>query len=282
MARSVDTIDTQITAAVQADPVLSAANSPSRRAYWALWCYQMALAQNLEEQVNDLYVTQNEATVTKAPAANVAWVQGKIFAFQYDATTPQIVQLDSVTFAYSYPITDPLLQIITRCSVNRRIYNVVQIKTAKGTTPGPLTIDEVAAAQDYINTIGSAAANYQVISLDADRLFCNADVYYKGQYSPVITANTITSITNYLAGIDFNGLIVLSDLEAVIKSTTGVLDIVFKNVAARANATAFADKYYLVQNNTENARNWQTIAGYIIGEDTSGSTLADTLNFIPQ
>ena len=58
--------------------------------------------------------------------------------------------------------------------------------------------------------------------------------------------------------------------------------MVFNNVRARKNADALSSATYLVQANELIARQWPTISGYIVGETTSGNTLADTLTFIPE
>lgn len=282
MARTVDQIYQNILTAKAAESDLSGLTSTSRRAIWSLWAYVIASGQATFEQLLDLEKENIETVVLSAPAGNPYWVQQKMFDFQYDATTPQIVELNTSTFAYAYPTIDTALQIITRCSVNRQIYNTVQIKVAKGTTPAALSSGELSAAQDYINTIGVAGINYVVISLASDKMYIDADIYYKGQYSAIISANVIAAIDAYFAALDFNGQVVLTDLERAIMNVAGVNDVVLNNVRARKDSVALGSATYLVQNNTELQRNWQTQAGYIVGETTSGNTLADTLNFIAQ
>jgi hypothetical protein len=282
MARSIDQINNSILAAIAAETDLSGLTSTSRRAIYKLWSYIVAASQNNFEQLQELEIANIENIILTAPAGNPYWVQQKMFEFQYDATNPQIIQLNTSTLAYSYDTIDEALQIITRCSVNRQIYNTVQIKVAKGTTPAALSGGELSAAQDYINTIGVAGINYVVISLAADKMFVDADIYYKGQYSAVIEANVIAAIDAYFAGIDFNGLVTLTDLERAIMNVAGVNDVVLNNVRARKDSVALSGATYLVQSNTELQRSWQTQAGYIVGETTASNTLADTLNFIAQ
>jgi hypothetical protein len=74
----------------------------------------------------------------------------------------------------------------------------------------------------------------------------------------------------------------LVDLEAAIRNVTGVNDVFLTNVAARADGTAFGSKTYLVQANTQLLTQWQTVAGYIIEETTSGETFADKLTYVAQ
>lgn len=281
-ARTVEQIYQSIVIAKQAETDLNGLTSDSRRAIWRLWAYIIASGQATFEQLAELEKANIQSIVLSAPANSTYWVQQKMFDFQYDATNPQIVQLNTSTFAYSYPTIDTALQIITRCSVNRQVYNTVQIKVAKGTTPTALSGLELSAAQDYINTIGVSGINYVVISNASDKMFIDADIYYKGQFSAIIQANVIAAIEAYFSGLDFNGVVTLTDLEVTIKAVAGVNDVVLKNVRARKDSVNLTDATYLVQNNTELQRSWQTQAGYIVGETTSGNTLADTLNFIAQ
>ncbi|RYD57009.1 MAG: hypothetical protein EOP56_09385 [Sphingobacteriales bacterium] len=280
MARTIADIQNQIIANVEADSDLSGVNSPSKRALWRLWTYIVATAISVFEQILDIARADIEATVAAAPPATAAWVQQRMFEFQYDATTPQYVQL--VDLVPQYTTVDESLRIITRCSVTKGFYNNVNIKLAKGDTPEPLTTDEKNAAQDYINTIGIAGINYLVNSTDSDKLYIAADIYYKGSFSSTIATTVIAAIDSYLAAIPFDGIVKLVDLLDVMKSVTGVNDVVLKSVGAREDSVAFANKTLLINNNTWQLTQWQTVSGYIIGETTSGQTFLDKLNFIPQ
>lgn len=281
MARSIDTIQAQIIATVQSDPDLSTqATSDSKRAMWRLWTRIMATAIAVFEQLQDVFKSELETLAASAIPGNAAWIQSMIFLFQYDADTPQIIQL--INLIPQYPTIDPTKRIVTRCSVKTDIANNVKIKVAKGTTPIALATAEVTALQSYINTVGTAGINYVVSSANADNLYVNADIYFQGQYSSVIQTNVITTVSNYLASINFDGIVRLSDLESAIKSVVGINDVVFKNVRARKDSDDFSVGNDLVLNNLVIARLWNTIAGYVIPETTTGYTLADSLNFIAE
>ena len=58
--------------------------------------------------------------------------------------------------------------------------------------------------------------------------------------------------------------------------------MVFNNVQARADTTAYGSGTNLVVSNTVVQRSWDTFAGYIIPETDTGHTLADSLTFIPE
>jgi hypothetical protein len=92
----------------------------------------------------------------------------------------------------------------------------------------------------------------------------------------------IDAINTFFASLPFDGSMKLLDLEIAIRNVQGVNDVVFQNVQARADGTSFGSGTYLVQSQTVVGRIWPTVAGYIVGETTSGQTLANTLNFIPE
>lgn len=286
MARSITVINNAIVAdyvsSMAAIGIVIDPTKWSKRNLQRVMIYTVAVAISVFEQIQDLYYAALEALITTAPAASKAWIQAKVFEFQYDATTPQIIQLDTTGLFYYYPIVDPNLRIVTRAAVITTLENAVNIKVAKSEPPEALAALEVAALQDYVNTIGIAGVTYNVTSAEADRLYLGIDLYYQGQYSGVILASVVAATEAYLSGIPFNGVMRLTDLEIAIKGVPGVNDVVLKNVYARADATPFVDATKLVDNGTELQRQWPTFAGYMLAEDTAGETPADSVNLIAE
>lgn len=283
MARSIAQIQAQIIAFKNAQPDLAGLNSTSNRAIWLLWTFITASAIGIFEQLLDAYVAIIEAIVGRSAAASVLWVQDKMFKFQYSATDPQIVQL--IETVPQYPTVDAALRITTACSVTTDTSNAVNIKLAKGNPYVAFSGPELSAAQDYINTIGVAGINYVAQSLDADKIFIDALIYYKGQYSAVIKLNVIATLNAYLQRlsiINFNGSLKMSDLEQIIRNVEGVNDVVLNNVRGRADTTAFAFSTYFIQNTALINRLWNSTAGYIVQETTGGQTFSDSLQFVAQ
>jgi len=237
MARSVDTIQQQIIDAKNATTELSGLTSDSRRSSWILWTRIVATIIAFFEQLLDVFKSEVEAIVAVGAPSTPQWIQDRVFKFQYDATNPQVLEIIDLT--PQYPVVNADLRIVTRCSVKTDFSNNVNVKVAKGTTPEPLTISEKSALQDYVTILGTAGINYQVQTYDSDKLYVNADIYYKGQYSAIISDTVQLAITNYLAGIPFDGQLIISDLEGAIKAVPGVNDVVLKNIYARADVTAF-------------------------------------------
>lgn len=281
MARSVSIIQQQMLDNIAADTTLGPLlTSTSKRAIYRLFTYIMAVAINVVEQLIDIFQASVTATAAAAAPATAAYLQAQILKFQYSTVTPQVIQL--INFAPSYPVVDPTLNIISRCSVTTNLSNSVLIKVATGTPPAALNAAQLASLQSYVGQIGVAGITYIVTSNNPDQLYIQATIYYQGQYSNVISTNVQNAINNYLAAIPFNGVVKVSDLESAIKAVAGVNDVVMTNVAARADATAFGSGTNLIQNNLVIGRLWNTIAGYIISETTSGQTLTNSLTFVAE
>lgn len=279
MARTIDQIQQEIIAQKEATPELSGL-SGSRRAMWRLWTRVIATIMATAEQLADVFKSDIEKQLAKGAPSTPLWIQDQVFKFQYDAINPQVLVMDN--FAPSYATVDETLRIVTRCSVKADFSNVVNVKVAKSDIPEPLDNSEKSALQDYVTMIGTAGINYLVSSSESDKLYVEADIYYRGQYSAIISDTVKTAISSFLSSIPFDGTLLLSDLEIAIKSVAGVKDVVLKNVYARKDITSFASATKLIENNTIILRGWDTIAGYIVAETTSGQTLDDSLTFISQ
>jgi hypothetical protein len=280
MARAISLIQQQILDNVAADPTLGPLlTSTSKRAIYNLWAFIVAVAVNVVEQLIDIMNAFVESVAAAAAPGSPAWVQAQVLNFQYSDTVPQVAQL--INFAPAYPVVDPTLRIISRCSISTDLANNVQIKVATGTTPAALSTDQLAALVAYVKVFGVAGITYTSNSTDADRLYIQAEVYYLGQYGTAEVLAVQTAIANFLATIPFNGVLKVSDLEAAIRTVPGVDDVLLQNVSARAATTAYGSGTSLVLNNQVVSRIWNTVSGYIINEDTTGETIDLSLTFIP-
>lgn len=284
MARSITIIQQQILDNIASDVTLGTLlTSTSKRAIYRLIAFIIATAINLLEQLIDIFTLNVQTISASAAPATPAWLQAQIFKFQYSATTPQTIQL--INFAPSYPTVDTTLQIVSRCSVSTTASNQVQIKVATGTTPAALNTAQLNALKAYVNPpngVGIAGVTYNITSSNSDKLYIQANIYYRGDYSAVISTNVINAINAYLAALPFNGQMKLSDLETNVRAVTGVNDVVFVNVSARADSVAFGSGTYLIQGQQVISRLWNTVSGYMVGETTTGQDFASTITFIAE
>lgn len=292
MARSIATIKAQILAEKNTQAALSGLNSPSQVAIYTSWIFIQAVTINLFEQILDIYKAYVEDVTSKSFTGSPKWIQDKVFKFQYDATNPQVTQL--IDFVPSYPVINPSLRIITRCSVKTNALNQVFVKVAKQDPPVALNGTELASLTGYLSQggngtlsgygtgIGFAGISTTVQSFTSDKLYLNAEIFYDGQYATVIQTTVIAAIDNYLANLPFDGSVKVISLVDAIQSVPGVTDIVITDLAMRPDATPFANKTFLILSKTEILSVYPTFAGYVVSETTTGSTLIDTLTFTAQ
>jgi hypothetical protein len=304
MARSTATIFTQIVSAfVSAMAAIGIVINPlvwSRRNKQQLALQTFASATNTFEQIYDAYTADVENILTIIPPQTPQWVQNAMLLFQFNATAPQVLTFNTLTGVPAYPggviAAD---QIINFCSVVPGVFGTTLIKVATNVGGLPAQIDNgsgagafpgsLAAASSYAKLLFDPSITVNVVSNLADVFYCYATIFYQGGYSAIIAGNVQAAITNYLNSIPFNGFVTLSDLEGAIKAVPGVNDVVFTNVQAGANGTAYGSGAILVSGingaiPTGNIlkRNYSTVAGYISAPATGPYVLANTLTFVSQ
>ena len=267
--------DPNTSASDKAELLKFAANT-SKRAIWRQWTFNIAVSISLCEQQIDVLQAQIDAVVAKAPAATSAWIQDKVLNyFQFDPNVPQVVKL--VDFVPKYPIEDPSLRIITRCSVVTSSSYIVDVKVAKQNPPVQLSVNEYNALDTFLKTIGIAGVDYNVINRVSDKIYIEGQVKYFGSYSAVIKTNVISAINNYLASIPFNGILKVIDIEKTIRNVEGVDDVLLKNVRVREDGTLLPSATYLINNFTLVQSAYPTVSGYIVEETTAGNTFTTTI-----
>jgi hypothetical protein len=285
MSRSINTIAQQMLDAKAADSNLNGLTSNSKVAIWRLWIYIVAACINVFEQLMDAYKTEIEAIADTAIPGTPQWVKDRTFRFQYDATVPQVLEVnDDLTL--SYETEDDTKKIVTRCSVTQGVSKTVSIKVAKATSitndaPTQLTTPEYNSLVGYWNLIGFAGLTYNVINKVSDKVSVTATIYYQGQYAATIQSDVESAIKNYIAAIPFDGKIRVSKIEDAIQAVIGVSDLKINTIQARDNDTVFASgtKVYDLATGV-NLIQYQMIAGYAVEEDTTSYTFADTITYV--
>lgn len=281
MARTINTIKQIMIDEKNSQSALSGLTSTSQTALWNLWFYIVASCIAIFEQLQDLFKSDLETIAYNTPPNTPQWVREKVFKFQYNSSIPQVAELNTTTFVVDYPTTNTNYQIITRCAVVTENNRMVSIKVAKSDPPTPLDAGEETALDDYINTWNSAGISYQIINQDSDKLEVAADIYYDGQYSAVISTNVTDAINTYMANLPFNGVVSNQSIVDAIQAVLGVKNVKLTRVLVRRNTQSYGGGITLYNLSTGvDAVKYQTYAGYVEEETTSGHTFADTLNFI--
>src|ERR1700751_244617 len=292
MARSSDLIYNQMIAYLQAtygqvgQPFYHLFNdvngnplTPSKTNFVAMILEVNSYNDAVFEQLLDQYQITIQGLIDAGTPNTYAWVQKTVLNFQYSASVPQIATLDPVTLIPFYPVVNTSLRIINECAVvpNTALPGSIIIKCSISGTP--LSSPQLAALNSYLLTV-MPPIHWTVISVLPDFLMCGADVYYNGQYNlTFITTNVFAAINGYLSSLPFNGTVVLSDLEKIVKAVPGVNDFVFRQVEARGTSIVPASAIKLVNNYTLVKRNYPTQSGQIIIDTYSGRDLASTVNF---
>lgn len=230
----------------------------------------MAININILEQLQDAYKTELETIAANAIPGTGAWIKEKVLEFQYSDSDPQYVQL--IDLVPTYNVVDEDLQIISRVAVIENGNGRITVKVATGDTPAALSAPQLTALEEYLDIIIPAGPVITVLSQTSDKLYIDADIYYDGQFVNSIQTDVEDAITDYLANLEFSGVVAVSKIQDAIQAVTGVKDVVINEVRARANATVFSGA-------TVVSRQWTTVSGYIVEETTSGQTFADTITY---
>lgn len=267
-------IEARLIAKFQSTPPFNTINlSPSATAMWLNYLHTVATEIFTLQQLNNTFETEIEATIEKAIPATALWIQAESLKFQYDATTPQVAQINS-DFTIGYPIFDATKQIITACAVVSNLSGIINIKVVKaGNTP--LSGPELTAFSTYADLFLPAGAIKNIISVVTDLLRVNATIYYNGQYQTTIQASVEAALNAYMATLPFNGTVKVSDVERAILSVAGVTDVVFTQITA---TPVSGSPINLVLASTELARTYQTYSGSI--ENDPGNPFSATLTYV--
>lgn len=284
MARTIEQVKTSIIADMALYPELTTllANT-SKRSIWYLFIFVISAAIVIFEQLLDVFKSDVETNISKAASATPLWLQDKIFKFQYSASDPQIVKLDTITFAPTYDVISPELQIVKRASINTTVSNYVTIKVAKQPNDVliPLEPLETASLQGYVTTIGAAGINYVVTSTPANQMFWNVDIIYDAQFASVIETNIIAATNAYLLNIPFDGIFRVNKLEQyIMNNVLGVIDLVTNNLSIREDSQTIAEGIALVVDGDVVKGSLNPTSGFIIPETTVGFMLSDNINLI--
>ena len=259
--------------------------TPSKVNLFVLISFIVATSINIFEQLLDVFKSTIEKEIAQAAPGTNAWLQQQVLNFQYSATDPQVIQFvtnDAGLLYPQYPVVNPALRIITQCAVVTRGIGGYVIKVASNLLPVGTT--EMNALTSYCQQINFGVP-FSFINVNADMLYFGADIYYNGQYSPVIKDNVKAAITAYINDFDtnnFNGTIFLSKLEDVIQAVAGVSDVVLKQIEVNPDPALLLPTTVMVNNYNEALRYYNTYAGYMIVDTNTGRTLDDTLNFFIQ
>jgi hypothetical protein len=280
MARSISEIQDEIKFNVRTHPELDKFLFPedggSNVSVFNLMISIVSLSMFTFEVLLDNFQEDVQTQSQEVPVGNPQWVRKQILLFQFG----DIIILDE-NFIPFYPVVDPDLRIVTQCTVQEPFSSEIKIKVAKTVADvlTPLTAGEITALENYYfgsgdqQGIGFAGVRAEFLSQEPDRMSVTGIVDFLGQYVEAnVKQDVIDAIDNYFANLNFDGVVVMNTLVSQVNAIVGVSNFVISATTAREFDVLLVNAVEVPVNGT-----YQTIAGYLISEDTVGATLVNTI-----
>ena len=227
MARDINTIYQEII--LQKNQVLPELTNNRPISVWNRFAFVFATITNTLEQLFDSYKADLENITNQAAYGSKDWLKKKAYEFQYSSSDPQVISWVPANYRYEYPNVNESLRIITQASVQVASGNQVLIKVAKGDVGSLIPLDptEKASALAYFTTICPAGQYVELISEVGDTLDMALVIYFDGQIpSTLIQSQATQAITDYLQGVDFDGVIYAASIVDAVQSLTGIINVV--------------------------------------------------------
>lgn len=254
MARTINEIYQAIIASKDSNTSLSSLNSTSSFGIANSIFWICATAISIHEQIYDVFTSEIEAKKAVIHGQTGLWWNDKMInSFQFDPTdTDKSILVIDDNLNYYYPVVDATKRII-KYSATSAVSRQVTIKVAKDDgsgNPAQLTSDELLAALSFVNSIQDAGTLINTISLPADLLLVNFNIYFNAQYGQAtVLSNVKIAIQTYLQNLRFDGVIQILKLIDQIETVPGVTDILLVSAQAKSEADAYQlfDRQYFTK-----------------------------------
>lgn len=244
--------------------------TPSKTAYVQMLADMQAYGIGLHEQILDYFKSQADAQLAQTVYRTPNWIRAQILLFQYG----DIVSiLNNTTFTMGYATVNAAKRIFTQAAVNFN-NGVITVKAAVSNPPTTPSSPQQTALIAYLKTILGAGTNIQGIFAPADKIKIQGTVYYDGQ-DPTIQSDVIAALNAYIANLQFDGTVRMSDIETTILSVAGVKDWLPNTIEVTPN---IGSPVYLINAGTIINKDTKTYSGYLV-QDTAPNDFASTLTF---
>jgi hypothetical protein len=160
-------------------------------------------------------------------------------------------------------------------AITERSDGTVVIKAAAdgGGTPQPLTTPQITALVDYLLRIKFAGTVTEVISLPADTIRCPMEVYYRPGINPTLLLDQVkAAVLAYLNNLPFSGTVLIEHIQDAVQRLEAVTSVRLGIIEAGNPPTLALAAI---------PRMYETLAGYIVHDDTPGFSLDDLITLIP-
>ncbi|MEH0156264.1 hypothetical protein V6R21_19090 [Limibacter armeniacum] len=214
--------------------------SGSKVAVWRLWLYIVSYCIWLHEQVFDAHKAEVNTLIASAKVHTAGWYAERMLEYQHG----DLILLHPDTKQPYYEVVDESKQVVKSVAVTGRGYALVKVKGVAGR----LSTDEAQGAEAYLREIQEPGAQLALINLDSDKLTLYADLYYEPELDKAtVEAAVRSAVETYISGLDFNGILAVSDLVDYVKDVAGVRDFYITVLRARPDIGTYEDvqaRYY--------------------------------------
>jgi hypothetical protein len=228
MARSTTEIYNDLLAKKEATPELAGLTSTSKVAIWRLWLWIVAYATYILESLWDTKAKELEQKAANTLVGTISWYAQKCREWQYGFL------LEWIDNVYTYRIDDDNAKLAKWVAISE-VEGGIWIKVAKDDgngNPTPLTTSELNDLRAYMHQLKMVGTRVTIVSLDADKLAFDIDVYYYGNYA-VVKDNVINAIVGYLQNLPFDGALSRANLITVINEVAAVEDVYINTLTAQ-------------------------------------------------
>lgn len=229
MARTITEIQNEIFTSITANENLAGLNSQSKVAIYRLIVFVVSFGIWSLESIFDIHKKELQAELLEQKSGTLPWYRTMALAFQYgfDLLT------DSDKFNNN-GATDEQIEaskIVKYAAVEEGSEDSRVIIKIAGETNGvlaPITADQLAAFNNYIDEVRYAGVNVTVINYLPDRLYLNLKIYRdpllidaNGNY--ILGGRPVEeAIRAYMKQLPFNGELVLAHLVDALQKVEGV------------------------------------------------------------
>lgn len=226
---------------------------------WMLFINAVVSCIYLFELIMDLFKSDIELLVASKRIGSRPWYVAQAKAFQLGDNL--IFSADGKIY---YPVIDETKQIIKRANAIQDA-DVLTIKVAKlsGDDLSPLTTEELLQFQKYINDVMIAGTKMQVVTLIADVIYVEANIYYNPIYSAAQVNEALdNALFLFKSTFEFDNYFIVNDFIDYIRNIDEVQDIVISVIEGSSGGDTVAI-----------SRSYEIKSGYFNFDDTSVFTL---------
>lgn len=255
MARTLQEIETEIIVGVQATGLGIKLTSTSATAIWRLFVFIIASSIWALEKLWDIFKLETETEMARQKPHTKDWYRNKALGFLLGM--PVIPGTDEFDTGSATEEEIAAAKVIKQAACVKLIsgngYGILRIKVATANTSGTLQqVDTTTfnALKHYIlRYVVDAGTQVRITTGQADELKLKVDIYY----DPLVLSTTGSrldnsdntpvqdAINNFLQSIEFNGMLVLSDLEKALRIVDGVKIATVKEAASKYGNFDYTD-----------------------------------------